>query len=108
MRAARDAVVLGGKLADGRANDVAGRQGGGRPRLHNRFHQPGIVELGAGHGWPARQVVPKLQFQSYDVEDSSATHVQLRVISNQCTGIPPTRTTPTPTPRTIATVLGIG
>ncbi len=33
-------------------------------------------------------VVPKLQFQSYDVEDPTATHVQLRAISNQCTGGP--------------------
>ena len=35
-----------------------------------------------------RPLAPNLAFQSYDVTDTIATHVRLRVISNQCTGGP--------------------
>ena len=36
----------------------------------------------------ARRTAPDLQFAGFDVRDTTATHVQLRVISNQCTGAP--------------------
>ena len=35
-----------------------------------------------------RPLAPQLNFQSFEVDDTNATHVQLRVISNQCTGTP--------------------
>ena len=33
-------------------------------------------------------MAPRLNFQSFEVTDTNATHVQLRVIRNQCTGTP--------------------
>ena len=35
-----------------------------------------------------RPLAPQLNCQSFEVDDTNATHVQLRVISNQCTGTP--------------------
>ena len=35
-----------------------------------------------------RPLAPQLNFESFEVDDTNATHVQLRVISNQCTGTP--------------------
>ena len=35
-----------------------------------------------------RPLAPQLNFESFEVDDTRATHVQLRVISNQCTGTP--------------------
>jgi len=35
-----------------------------------------------------RPLAPQLNFQSFDVRDTQATHVQLRVNTNQCTGAP--------------------
>lgn len=57
-----------------------------------------------------RPLAPQLNLRSFEVDDTNATHVQLRVISNQCTGTPEyqgeqdadpqTRPTATRTPRT--------
>ena len=35
-----------------------------------------------------RPTAPDLQLAGFDVRDTDATHVQLRVLSNQCTGTP--------------------
>jgi len=35
-----------------------------------------------------RPLAPQLNFQSFEVDDTNATHVQLRVLDNQCTGTP--------------------
>ena len=35
-----------------------------------------------------RPLAPQLNFQSFEVDDTNATHAQLRVMSNQCTGTP--------------------
>jgi hypothetical protein len=35
-----------------------------------------------------RTTAPDLQLAGFDVRDTQATHVQLRVLSNQCTGTP--------------------
>ena len=35
-----------------------------------------------------RPLAPQLNCQSFEVDDTNATHVQLRVISNQRTGTP--------------------
>ena len=52
------------------------------------FTSPASSSSGPASAGRPRPVVPKLQFQSSDVEDSTATQVQLRMISNQCTGGP--------------------
>jgi extracellular elastinolytic metalloproteinase len=52
------------------------------------LHEPTTAESGPASADVPRPLAPNLTFQSFDVEDTTATHVQLRVISNQCTGGP--------------------
>ncbi len=52
------------------------------------YTSPTTAESGPASADVPRPLAPNLTFQSFDVEDTTATHVQLRVISNQCTGGP--------------------
>jgi hypothetical protein len=52
------------------------------------FTSPETSDTGPASADVPRPVAPNLQFQRYDVRNTTATHVQLRVISNQCTGGP--------------------
>ena len=52
------------------------------------FTSPEASDTGPASADVPRPTAPELQFQSYDVRNTTATHVQMRVISNQCTGGP--------------------
>ncbi len=54
----------------------------------NVYTSPSTAENGPASAGVPRPTAPDLQFKSYDVRDTSATHVQLRVLTNQCTGGP--------------------
>ena len=49
---------------------------------------PAVTDTGTSSADVPRPLAPNLAFQSYEVTDTNATHVRLRVISNQCTGGP--------------------
>ncbi|QIN82644.1 peptidase M36 [Rubrobacter tropicus] len=50
------------------------------------FTSPASAETGPASAGQPRPTAPDLQLAGFDVRDTTATHVQLRVISNQCTG----------------------
>jgi extracellular elastinolytic metalloproteinase len=52
------------------------------------YTNPAVTDTGTSSADVPRPLAPNLAFQSYDVTDTNATHVRLRVISNQCTGGP--------------------
>jgi extracellular elastinolytic metalloproteinase len=52
------------------------------------FTSPASSESGPASAGQPRPTAPDLQLAGFDVRDTQATHVQLRVLSNQCTGTP--------------------
>lgn len=52
------------------------------------YTSPTKAQSGPASADVPRPLAPNLTFQSFDVRNTTATHVQLRVISNQCTGTP--------------------
>ena len=52
------------------------------------YTSPQTADTGPASAAEPRPTAPDLQLASFDVRDTNATHVQLRVISNQCTGTP--------------------
>ena len=52
------------------------------------YTSPETAESGPASAGQPRPTAPDLQLAAFDVRDTQATHVQLRVLSNQCTGTP--------------------
>ena len=52
------------------------------------FAVVGISPADAFPSSPPRPIAPNLQIRAFDVPDTFATHVRLRVLTNQCTGNP--------------------
>ena len=52
------------------------------------YTSPKTSETGPASAGTPRPTAPDLQLADFDVRDTNATHVQLRVIANQCTGTP--------------------
>jgi extracellular elastinolytic metalloproteinase len=52
------------------------------------YTSPETAASGPAAAGEPRPTAPDLQFVGFDVRDTDATHVQLRVIANQCTGGP--------------------
>jgi len=52
------------------------------------YTSPETADSGPASAGQPRPTAPDLQLTDFDVRDTQATHVQLRVLSNQCTGAP--------------------
>ncbi|MGH3148996.1 MAG: M36 family metallopeptidase, partial [Rubrobacter sp.] len=52
------------------------------------YTSPGTSDSGPASAGAPRPLAPNLNFDAYDVRDTNATHVQMRVLANQCTGAP--------------------
>ena len=52
----------------------------------NVYTSPENAQTGPASAGQPRPTAPDLQLIRFDVQDTTATHVQLRVLSNQCTG----------------------
>ena len=52
------------------------------------YTSPETAETGPASADEPRPTAPDLQLASFDVRRTNATHVQLRVLANQCTGAP--------------------
>lgn len=50
------------------------------------FTSPENAETGPASAGQPRPTAPDLQLSRFDVRNTTASHVQLRVLSNQCTG----------------------
>jgi extracellular elastinolytic metalloproteinase len=66
------------------ANDCSNPNGG----FDTVYTSPTTSKRGPASADVPRPLAPNLSFQGFDVRDTSATHVQLRVVSSQCTGGP--------------------
>jgi hypothetical protein len=52
------------------------------------YTSPQTADSGPASAGQPRPTAPDLQLADFDVRDTQATHVQIRVLSNQCTGAP--------------------
>ena len=74
---------------DARGGNDAGAECANPNRAYTSVYtSPRTAETGPAAAAEPRPTAPDLQLSNFDVRDTNATHVQLRVISNQCTGGP--------------------